>query len=510
MAPAIVSVAPSANSPSSSAASSPPCSCCRATSPTPESDQIPSTLVSTPASTLTTKTETTDEITKSSPSPRLGSKQYDTACSQTQQRRRSRVKVRCEVRARIPSEFGGECFLHLYSTYRSRGTCRDLSPRRKTAVVTEDADMHKGNGDLGVTGDVTQDGVNETGSEGSDVDKEEWEKEDGEEHVAVVFGHDIRSTSLDMWRPGDTLQKRLIRGASPNTTSELDRLDDSSTTDSPSPSSSSSSSSTPSDSSSASISVSSPSPSISDSTNSPLPTPPPSATLPPPLARIHSCCFTGEVIGSLRCDCAEQLQEAMKLMGNENRGVVLYLRQEGRGIGLMEKLKAYNLIDQGADTLTANVLLGHPPDAREYAVASAILRDLAIEDVRLLTNNPDKLDRLSSDGIRVVERVPMVPKSWRDQHQQKLHEVVHSLSNRKRAHEDDEESSESSEEGSVVVERNEDKTNPTVVDDSSPVLHIHKKRRILEDRDTYLVTKIQKMGHMLDIPEPILSTADGS
>ncbi|KAJ3145881.1 GTP cyclohydrolase II [Geranomyces michiganensis] len=132
-----------------------------------------------------------------------------------------------------------------------------------------------------------------------------------------------------------------------------------------------------------------------------------------PLVRIHSCCFTGETLRSLRCDCAEQLEEAMRCMAKANRGVVLYLKQEGRGIGLRDKLRAYNLIDLGHDTMAANLLLGHPPDARSYEIASAMLRDLGVGRVRLLTNNPDKLRHLERDGVVVTERVPMVPASWR-------------------------------------------------------------------------------------------------
>ncbi|KAJ3351836.1 GTP cyclohydrolase II [Entophlyctis luteolus] len=166
-----------------------------------------------------------------------------------------------------------------------------------------------------------------------------------------------------------------------------------------------------------------------------------------PLARIHSCCFTGETLGSLRCDCREQLVEAMKMMGKEGRGVILYLIQEGRGIGLQEKMKAYNLIDQGYDTMEANIELGHPSDARSYRIASAILRDLQIPSVRLLTNNPHKVQSIVSDGVVVSERVPMIPANW------------------------------------------------MAKGDSAE----------LQDRDGYLVTKVKKMGHILEIPDTILA-----
>lgn len=132
----------------------------------------------------------------------------------------------------------------------------------------------------------------------------------------------------------------------------------------------------------------------------------------PPLVRIHSECFTGEVIGSQRCDCGEQLDEAFRLITKAQRGVVVYLRQEGRGIGLLEKMRAYNLQDLGHDTVTANLMLGHGADMRTYDIAGAILHDLAVPEVRLLTNNPDKIDQIEKEGVRVIERVAMVPRAW--------------------------------------------------------------------------------------------------
>lgn len=127
----------------------------------------------------------------------------------------------------------------------------------------------------------------------------------------------------------------------------------------------------------------------------------------PMLVRVHSECFTGDVLGSLRCDCGPQLAEAMRRIAEEGAGVILYLRQEGRGIGLRDKLRAYNLIDEGYDTVDANVLLGHEPDARDYSVAALILRDLGIESLRLLTNNPAKIEGLEESGLNVIERVPL-------------------------------------------------------------------------------------------------------
>ncbi|KAI8836243.1 GTP cyclohydrolase II-domain-containing protein [Chytriomyces cf. hyalinus JEL632] len=225
--------------------------------------------------------------------------------------------------------------------------------------------------------------------------------EDDEEHLALVYGYgsekNIWSNSLEKSIPGETEKDRRTRGATvplPNTDAVVDANGEQT----------------------------------------------------PPLARIHSCCFTGETIGSNRCDCREQLVEAMKRMSDESRGVILYLKQEGRGIGLKEKMRAYNLIDQGFDTHTANIELGHPADARTYKIATAILRDLQIPTVRLLTNNPHKVESVIHDGVVVSERVPMIPASW------------------------------SSTDRAVL------------------------------DRDEYLVTKVQKMGHILDIPNQFLNS----
>jgi len=175
-----------------------------------------------------------------------------------------------------------------------------------------------------------------------------------------------------------------------------------------------------------------------------------------PLVRIHSECYTGETIGSMRCDCGEQLDEALRQIAQPQsvptarlavdtpyssrspspsttaassaevvpgRGVVIYMRQEGRGIGLLEKIRAYNLQDLGHDTVTANLMLGHGADERSYAVAGEILRDLglagddgSVEGIRLLTNNPEKVEGLAQEGIKVVERVGMVPRDWSCSH----------------------------------------------------------------------------------------------
>lgn len=127
------------------------------------------------------------------------------------------------------------------------------------------------------------------------------------------------------------------------------------------------------------------------------------------LVRVHSECFTGDVLGSHRCDCGEQLERAMQLIGEAGRGVVVYMRQEGRGIGLGEKLRAYVLQDQGHDTVDANLMLGHEADARDYTVAALILKDLGVRSVRLMTNNPSKIDELNRLGVPVVDRLPLEP-----------------------------------------------------------------------------------------------------
>ncbi|RCI13138.1 hypothetical protein L249_1136 [Ophiocordyceps polyrhachis-furcata BCC 54312] len=205
---------------------------------------------------------------------------------------------------------------------------------------------------------------------------------DSKEHLAIVFGNHIRSQSLDAPREGETEMDRMVRGA------YTGRLY-------PGRTASHASAAT-----------------ADESVVTPSKT--------PPLVRIHSECYTGETAWSARCDCGEQLDEAARLMGlpeSASGGIIIYLRQEGRGIGLSEKLKAYNLQDLGSDTVEANLLLRHPADARSYGLATAMLLDLGQTDIRLLTNNPDKVRAVEGPNREIVvrERVPMVPLSWKGQ-----------------------------------------------------------------------------------------------
>jgi 3,4-dihydroxy 2-butanone 4-phosphate synthase/GTP cyclohydrolase II len=127
----------------------------------------------------------------------------------------------------------------------------------------------------------------------------------------------------------------------------------------------------------------------------------------PILVRVHSSCITGDIFGSMRCDCGDQLHKAMQMIEKEGKGVVVYLNQEGRGIGLMEKMKAYKLQEDGMDTVDANICLGHLADERDYGVGAQILRELGVHNMRLLTNNPVKRIGLEAYGLKIVENVPI-------------------------------------------------------------------------------------------------------
>jgi GTP cyclohydrolase II len=135
-----------------------------------------------------------------------------------------------------------------------------------------------------------------------------------------------------------------------------------------------------------------------------------------PLTRIHSSCVTGDILGSLRCDCGDQLHMALEQIRDAGNGLLIYLHQEGRGIGITNKLRAYQLQEQGYDTYDANLALGFDEDERDFGIAAAILNYLRVTHIRLLTNNPQKINAIEAAGIRVTERVPLITKSGQHNH----------------------------------------------------------------------------------------------
>ncbi|KAF8514867.1 GTP cyclohydrolase II-domain-containing protein [Hysterangium stoloniferum] len=318
------------------------------------------------------------------------------------------VQVQCLSRARIPTPYG-PAFLHLYRNNRD--------DKEHLAIVVDPAQL---------------DPIPNTSTSAT----------------ASALPPPIRSRTLDAtWNSAESETDRIVRGA------YVGRLTPSLHTPS----------NEPAHTAAEKLGIhASPSPAAA------------SATIPAPLVRIHSECFTGETIGSMRCDCGEQLDEALRLISlplpaaNPNasipgRGVIVYMRQEGRGIGLLSKLRAYNLQDMGHDTVTANLMLGHGADERGYEVAAAILKDLGLGDpdgVRLLTNNPAKVRALESEGVRIVERVAMVPRSWQS---------------------------------SKPRDGDGERTRGGVTLIAAAAAHG-------DDLDKYLRTKVDKMGHMLTIP----------
>lgn len=259
---------------------------------------------------------------------------------------------------------------------------------------------------------------------------------DSKEHLAIVFGSKIRSQSLDRVREGETEMDRMIRGAyvgrlrpgrvnswidggaPPNANGRIKKGTESSRSLSAVPE----------------ISATKIQGHTSSDETLLEPTNPPDEDgktedrelWKPPLVRIHSECYTGETAWSARCDCGEQLDEAARLMSLHGGGVIVYLRQEGRGIGLSEKLKAYNLQDLGSDTVEANLLLRHPADARSYGLATAILLDLGCggeQGIRLLTNNPEKVRAVEGPNreIMVRERMAMIPLAWKSGGKRGIH-----------------------------------------------------------------------------------------
>lgn len=224
---------------------------------------------------------------------------------------------------------------------------------------------------------------------------------DNKEHLAIVFGEDVRSKSLFKKRENETQQDRMTRGAYVGKLFPGRHEADSDGVHT-----------------------------LKFTEDGDLIREPETTYSEPCLARIHSECYTGETAWSARCDCGEQFDEAGRLMGAIGHGCIVYLRQEGRGIGLGEKLKAYNLQDLGADTVQANLMLRHPADGRSFSLATAILVDLGLQEIKLLTNNPDKIVAVEGKDrqVKVLERVPMVPLAWKSSNGIKSKEIEGYLS----------------------------------------------------------------------------------
>jgi GTP cyclohydrolase II len=350
------------------------------------------------------------------------------------------LEIKCHVRARIPTPHG-HVFLHLYKS--------NQDAKEHMAIVFDPAQM--------------DDGV--------------WRKEH------------IRSKSLDeTWKEGETVMERMIRGA------YVGRLTEDGGAASLPPAEAAAQATTSDDSSSTS-----------------------ERTHLAPLIRIHSECFTGETIGSHRCDCGEQLDEALRLISLPTRspkdpstyipgrGAIVYLRQEGRGIGLLSKLLAYNLQDLGHDTVSANLALGHGADERKWDIAGAILRDLGLgEDeqergVRMLTNNPDKVEGMKSERIKVIERVGMIPRSWESYPH--AHDNGFPLTPSLDAPHPDTPLLSEALDGQLhpdVKER--EREHAQWLARKSGVGMIGGAETRSKELDRYLQTKIERMGHLLDMP----------